>query len=100
MLVQGVHIPEDRVAEFCKRHSVKRLSLYGSILGADFGPSSDVDMLIEFLPGKTPGMLGFAGMTMELSEMIGRRVDLRTPDDLSRYFRGEVIKHARTLHAA
>ena len=100
MIVKDITIPEDQIAEFCTRHSVKTLSLFGSILGDDFGPTSDVDVLVEFFPGKTPGMFGFSGMMLELSEMLGRRVDLRTPNDLSRYFRADVMKQARTLHAA
>ncbi len=107
MVINGVHFPEDRIAEFCRRHGVARLSLFGSILrepspegGYGFRPSSDVDMLIEFLPERTPGLLALSGMQIELSEMIGREVDLRTPQDLSRYFRAEVLREARMLHAA
>ncbi len=100
MVINGVHFPEDRIAEFCARHGVKRLSLFGSILRDDFRDDSDVDMLVEFEPGRTPGMIGFGGMILELSEMIGRRVDLRTPFDLSEYFRPEVMRESRTLHAA
>ncbi len=100
MVVNGVHFPEGRLSEFCAKHGVRRLSLYGSILRDDFGPESDVDMLVEFEPERTPGMIGFGGMILELSSIIGRRVDLRTPDDLSRYFRSRVMRQARTLHAA
>ncbi|MBL9001497.1 MAG: nucleotidyltransferase family protein [Phycisphaerae bacterium] len=107
MLINGVNFPEDKIADFCRRHGVARLSLFGSILrepspegGYGFRPTSDVDMLIEFLPGRTPGLLAFSGMQIELSEMIGREVDLRTPLELSRYFRDEVLREARMLHAA
>lgn len=100
MVLNGVTFPEDRLAEFCARHGVRRLSLFGSILREDFGPDSDVDMLVEFEPGRTPGMFGFGGMILELGEMIGRRVDLRTPMDLSRHFRPYVLREARVLHAA
>jgi len=100
MVVHGVRFPEERVADFCRRHGVKRLSLFGSILRDDFLPESDVDVLVEFLPGRTPGMIGFGGMILELSALIGRPVDLRTPFDLSRYLRPLVLKEARTLHAA
>jgi hypothetical protein len=79
---------------------VKRLSLFGGILRDDFGPDSDVDLLVEFHPGRTPGMIGFGQMILELREIIGRQVDLRTPQDLSRYFRDEVLRTARPLHAA
>ncbi len=100
MVLHGIEIPEDRIAEFCRRHGVNRLSLFGSILREDFAPSSDIDVLVEFLPGRTPGMFAYAGMMLELSEILGRRVDLRTPEDLSRYFRNRVIQGARLLHAA
>jgi hypothetical protein len=79
---------------------VKRLSLYGSVLRDDFGPHSDVDVLVEFFPGRTPGMFGFGRMIIELRDIIGRDVDLRTPDDLSLYFRNDVIRSARLIHAA
>lgn len=107
MLINGVNFPEDQIADFCRRHDVARLSLFGSILrdptpegGYGFRPTSDVDVLVEFLPGRTPGLLAFSGMQLELSRLIGRDVDLRTPLDLSRYFRDEVLREARQLHAA
>ncbi len=100
MLINGVEFPEARIEEFCRRHAVTRLSVFGSILRDDFGPDSDVDMLVEFEPGRTPGMFGFGGMILELSAMIGRRVDLRTPFDLSKHFRPHVLREARLLHAA
>lgn len=107
MLINGVEFPMDQIASFCRRHGVARLSLFGSILrdptpegGYGFRPSSDVDMLVEFLPSRTPGLLALSGMQIELSELIGREVDLRTPFELSRYFREDVLRDARMLHAA
>lgn len=104
MMIRGVTFPEDQIAEFCRRHGVRRLSLFGSILSdaSDFGPASDVDLLVEFHPGQTPGMIGFGGMILELQKLIGpsRRVDLRTPADLSQYFRDDVLRTSRLLHAA
>ena len=100
MEIHGVEFPEDQIAEFCHRHGVKQLSVFGSILRDDFRPDSDVDLLVEFQPGKTPGMFGFGQMIIELTRMIGRQVDLRTPFDLSRYFRPFVLREARRLHAA
>ncbi len=100
MIINGVQFPPREIADFCAKHGVRRLSVFGSILREDFGPQSDVDMLVEFEPGRTPGMFGFGGMILELSEMIGRRVDLRTPFDLSRHFRPFVMRESRTLHAA
>ena len=100
MRIHGLDIPQQEIAEFCRRHGVMRLSLYGSILRDDFGPDSDVDVLVEFQPGRTPGMFGFGQMILELRDIIGREVDLRTPNDLSRYFRAEVLRTARLVHAA
>ena len=96
----GLDIPRDRIAQFCRVHGVKRLSLFGSVLRDDFGPDSDVDVLVEFLPGRTPGMFGFGQMILELREIMGREVDLRTPEDLSEYFRDDVLREAEPLHAA
>lgn len=100
MQIHDIHIPEQEIEAFCERHGVARLSLFGSVLRDDFTPESDVDVLVEFFPGRTPGMFGFGQMIIELREIIGRDVDLRTPNDLSRYFREEVLRSARLLHAA
>ncbi len=100
MLINGVNFPSDRIAELCCRYGAAKLSLFGSILRDDFRPDSDVDMLVEFRPGVRIGLIGIANLEAELSEAIGRRVDLRTAADLSRYFRDEVLAQARLLHAA
>lgn len=100
MVLHGINFPETELADFCDRHRVKRLSLFGSILRDDFGPESDIDLLVEFQPGCTPGMFGFGGMILELSSLLGRTVDLRTPFDLSKHFRPYVLSQARPLHAA
>lgn len=107
MVINGVNFPEDKIADFCRRHDVARLSLFGSILrppspegGYGFRPTSDVDMLVEFLPGRVPSLLRFAGMQMEMSALVAREVQLCTPPMLSRYFRDEVLREARQLHAA
>jgi len=96
----NINIPHDAVTDFCRRHLIARLSLFGSVLRDDFSPASDLDVLVEFAPDHAPGYLAFAGMQMELSELLRRRVDLRTPDDLSRYFRDEVLQQATLIHAA
>jgi predicted nucleotidyltransferase len=88
----GIQVPKEQFAEFCHRHHIRKLALFGSVLGADFRPDSDVDVLVEFEPGHTVGLLRMAGLEIELSEMLGRKVDLRTPGDLSRYFRDEVVR--------
>jgi len=94
-----VEIPRERLAEFCRRSRIRRLSLFGSILRDDFGPESDVDLLVEFHPGQTPSLLTMAGLEIELSELLGRGVDLRTSGDLSRYFRDEVVQMAVPQYA-
>ena len=93
-------IPRREVAEFCKRHHIKKLSLFGSVLREDFRPDSDIDVLVEFEPGRTPGFLGLAAMELELSKLCGgRRVDMRTAEELSRYFRQDVVWEAEVQFA-
>ena len=96
-----VHIPIDRskVAEFCRKSHIRKLALFGSVLRGDFRPDSDVDVLVEFEAGREPGLLRLAGMERELSAILGRQVDLRTPEDLSRLFRDEVIAVAEVEYA-
>ena len=88
------------VAAFAGAHGIRRLALYGSALRDDFGPGSDIDLLVEFRPGHTPGLLHLAQMELELEEALGRSVELRTPEDLSPYFRDEVTATAQPLYAA
>jgi len=81
------------------RHRIRRLALFGSVLRPDFGPESDVDVLVEFEPGAAIGFFGLARLERELSALLGgRRVDLRTPQDLSKYFRNSVVDHAYVIH--
>lgn len=92
-------IPKDEVAEFCQAHGIRRSAIFGSALRADFNSESDIDVLVEFVPGCTPGLLGLAGMEIKLSAKFGgRKVDLRTPGDLSRYFRQEVLASAEVQY--
>jgi hypothetical protein len=86
------------IAEFCRRHSIRKLSLFGSFLSGQQRSDSDVDLLVEFDPSHVPGLIALGGMTNELSGILGRAVDLRTAQDLSRYFRDEVLATARMLH--
>jgi predicted nucleotidyltransferase len=88
-----IRIDQKEIAEFCRRHRICKLALFGSVLRDDFGPESDVDVLVEFEPGCTPGF-AFFELQEELSALIGRRVDLHTPGSLSRYFRDDVIAEA------
>ena len=87
-------LPQKAIAEFCRCHSIQRLAAFGSVLRHDFGPESDVDFLVEFEPNHIPGLIRLAGMELELSELIGCKADLRTAQDLSRYFRDEVVAPA------
>lgn len=89
----NIEVPRDRIEEFCRRHHIARLSFFGSVLRDDFSPSSDVDVLVEFEPGHVPG-LAFFSMEIELSEILGRKVDLQTPRFLSSYFRDEALGQA------
>jgi len=94
-----VNVPKDEVTDFCRRNHIRRLAFFGSMLRDDFGPESDVDVLVEFEPGHTPGLAFFA-MQRELSEILGRKADLNTEMDLSPYFRQEVLDEAEVLYVA
>lgn len=94
-----IAVPQDQLAEFCRRRHIRKLSLFGSALRDDFRPDSDVDVLVEFEPGHVPG-LAFITMQEELSALLGRNVDLNTPKFLSRYFRDQVLSEAEVLYAA
>jgi predicted nucleotidyltransferase len=87
-------IPTEKVAEFCKRNRIRKLSIFGSALRGDFSPDSDIDVLVEFEPDACVGLLRLAGMEIELSEILGRKVDLNTPGFLSKYFRDKVLSEA------
>ena len=95
-----IDLPQEIIADFCYRHHIRRLSLFGSVLREDFRPDSDVDVLVEFEQGCEPGFFGLARMERELSGLLGgRKVDLRTPEDLSRYFRDDVLAEAEVRYA-
>jgi predicted nucleotidyltransferase len=99
MISHAITLPRAEIAEFCRRHRIRRLALFGSVLHGDFRPDSDVDVLVEFEPGHTPGLQFFA-MQDELSRLLERRVDLNTPECLSRYFRDEVLAEAEVIYGA
>jgi predicted nucleotidyltransferase len=95
-----IEIPHANVAAFCRRHHIRKLALFGSVLRDDFRPDSDVDVLVEFEPGHVPGLIRLAGMELELSEILGgRKVDMNTPMGLSPYFRDEVLAESAMLYA-
>lgn len=89
------------LAQLCRKHHIVRLSLFGSVLRGRDRTESDVDLLVEFEPAEAPGLIGLAAIESELSSLLGgRRVDLRTAEDLSRHFRDEVITAAEVQYAA
>jgi uncharacterized protein len=95
-----IRLQPKKIEDFCRRHHVRKLSFFGSALGQNFRPDSDIDTLIEFEAGKGAGFLGLAHMEGELSGIFGgRRVDLRTPGELSPYFRDEVLSSAVVQYA-
>lgn len=95
-----IDIPADAIAGFCRRHHIASLSLFGSVLRDNFTPRSDIDVLVDFLPGHTPGLITFVGMQRELGDILGRTVDLNTRGDLSKYFVEEVLREALPMHVA
>ena len=94
----GIEVPHAAIAEFCRQRGIRRLAFFGSVLRDDFTPGSDVDMLVEFLPGRLPSLFTLVGYQLDLSKLLGREVDLRTPH--SRYFRDEVLAEARDVYVA
>jgi predicted nucleotidyltransferase len=93
-------MPRERLAEFCRKNHVRKLSLFGSALRGQLRPDSDIDLLVEFEPDRTPGLFTIVRMEMELSEALGRKVDVRTAEDLSQYFRDEVLRDAEVQYQA
>ena len=87
-------IPNEEIADFCRRHNIRRLAFFGSVLRDDFQPSSDVDVLVEFEPGTRMGMIRLAGLELELGKILGRKVDLNTPGFISEYYRDHVLAEA------
>jgi len=97
---RDIQFPRDEIADFCKRNRIRKLSLFGSALRGDFREDSDIDLLVEFHSGEAPSLLDLARMERELSMIVGgRKVDLRTPEELSRYFREEVLSTASVQYA-
>jgi uncharacterized protein len=93
-------LPKEQIGDFCRRRHIRRLAVFGSALRSDFNESSDIDILVDFEPEHIPGLFGMARMERELSALLGgRKVDLRTPEDLSRYFRQEVLNEAEVQYA-
>jgi len=89
-----IEISQAEIESFCKQNHIRRLSFFGSVLRDDFGQDSDVDVLVEYEKGAVVTLLDMAGQEIELEKLIGRKVDLRTAEELSRYFRHQVIETA------
>jgi predicted nucleotidyltransferase len=100
-MAQNLFPDQAALAALCRRHHIRRLSLFGSTLKGTARPDSDIDLLVEFEPGKVPGYLGMARIESQLSQLLGgRKVDLRTANELSRYFRDEVVGAAEVQYAS
>lgn len=95
-----IELSKEQIASFCRERHIRRLAIFGSALRPDFRPDSDIDLLVEFEPGQIPSLFGMARMERDLSALLGgRKVDLRTPEDLSRYFRQQVLEEAEVQYA-
>jgi predicted nucleotidyltransferase len=99
-LAPEVSVADGDLVAFCVAHGIQRLRLFGSALRGELRPDSDIDILVEFEPGRAPGLLGLAALELELEAILGREVELRTPSDLSPYFRDSVTESSRLLYAA
>jgi predicted nucleotidyltransferase len=100
MTRHGIQFDEEMLAGFCRKNDISRLSLFGSILRDDFGPESDIDVLVEFNSNARVGLISLSAMEIELSELLGRRVDLNTPGFLSVYYREKVLSEAEPQYVA
>ena len=94
-----IEIPREKLAKFCQRYHIRKLAFFGSVLRDDFSSNSDIDVLVEFEPGHVPGLAFFA-MQDELSEILGRKVDLNTTGFISKYFRDDVLRESRVEYVA
>jgi predicted nucleotidyltransferase len=96
-----VKLPKQKIEDFCRRHHIRKLAVFGSALRQDFRPKSDLDVLVEFEAEHTPGLIGLAGLEIELSNLLGgRKVDMNTPLCLSRFFRDDVLAEAEPVYVA
>ena len=95
-----IQVNREQIAEFCRRHHIRRFAFFGSVLRDDFRPGSDVDVLVEFEHDHIPGLIQLMSMQMEFSDMVGREADFRAPGDLHRSFRNTVVAEAEVMYAA
>ena len=96
--ISNIKVPYDIIAGFCRKNYILKFAFFGSVLSDRFRPDSDLDVLVEFEPDHVPGLFSLAGMEIELSETLGREVELRTAEDLSRYFRDRVVNSAEVVY--
>ena len=98
---KNVSISKSEIEDFCRRHRIRKFSLFGSLLRDDFGPNSDVDVLVEFEPDASVGLFKLYDLEQELSRLLGgRRIDINTPKSLSKHFRDEVLAEAEVVYVA
>jgi predicted nucleotidyltransferase len=95
----NIDVPRDRIVEFCRKQHIRKLSVFGSMLHGHIREDSDIDILVEFEPEHVPGLFGIVRLEQELSAILGRWVDLRSPEDLRRYFRAQVLAEAEVQYA-
>ena len=100
MVHHGIEFDRRQLADFCRTHRIRKLSLFGSVLRDDFGPESDIDVLVEFEPDAHVGLITFSGIEIELSKLLGRKVDLNTAGFISPRFRDEVLSEAEVQYVA
>ena len=100
IIAAGIELPEAEIADICRRHQVRELSLFGSAARGEMRPDSDIDLLVDFLPGARPGLLGVSAMMRELAALLGRRVDLAVKPALKPLIRPGVLAEARLIYAA
>ena len=96
----AIDVNKGRIKDFCIQHGIQKLSLFGSVIRDDFHDDSDIDVLVEFIPERIPSLFGLIRMEEELESILGHNVDMRTPEDLSRYFRDEVMGVAVVQYVA
>lgn len=98
--MQALPVPREALSTLCRGHGIRKLSLFGSRLKGHARPDSDIDLLVEFEPGRVPGLMRLSAIEIDLGHMLGHKVDLRTAQDLSRHFRDEVLRDAQTVYEA
>lgn len=99
MYVGKIAFPKNKIRDFCRKYHVKKFSFFGSILTDKFGPDSDIDVLVEFEPNAHPNYFLLVDMENDLTKIFGRRTDVRTPNEISHYYRQQVLSEAKSIYA-